>query len=94
MTDPRYPKLAKLLVNYSCALKRGERILLDLWDVPDEFAVELLRAVRAAGGVPFFFGIPGICDGIAMGHSGMKYSLASRELIADINLFSFVRSAI
>jgi len=53
MTDPRYPKLAKLLVNYSCTLKKGERILLDLSEVPDEFAVELLRAVRAAGGVPF-----------------------------------------
>ncbi|NQT90838.1 MAG: dihydroxy-acid dehydratase [Candidatus Omnitrophica bacterium] len=39
--------------------------------------------VRSGGGVPFVFGIPGICDGIAMGHTGMKYSLASRELIAD-----------
>jgi dihydroxy-acid dehydratase len=39
--------------------------------------------VRQAGGVPFIFGVPGICDGIAMGHSGMRYSLASRELIAD-----------
>lgn len=42
------------------------------------------RGIMAGGGVPFFFGVPGICDGIAMGHSGMKYSLASRELIADI----------
>ncbi|MFH1791627.1 MAG: dihydroxy-acid dehydratase [Candidatus Omnitrophota bacterium] len=42
------------------------------------------RGVSAAGGVPFIFGIPGICDGIAMGHSGMRYSLASRELIADM----------
>ncbi len=42
------------------------------------------RGVAAAGGVPFIFGIPGICDGIAMGHTGMKYSLASRELIADM----------
>ncbi|MDP2912867.1 MAG: dihydroxy-acid dehydratase [Candidatus Omnitrophota bacterium] len=42
------------------------------------------RGICAAGGVPFFFGIPGICDGIAMGHTGMKYSLASRELIADM----------
>lgn len=41
------------------------------------------RGVCSGGGVPFFFGIPGICDGIAMGHAGMKYSLASRELIAD-----------
>jgi hypothetical protein len=42
------------------------------------------RGIAAAGGVPFFFGVPGICDGIAMGHTGMKYSLASRELIADM----------
>ena len=41
------------------------------------------RGVCAGGAVPFFFGIPGICDGIAMGHEGMKYSLSSRELIAD-----------
>ena len=40
--------------------------------------------VCSGGGVPFVFGVPGICDGIAMGHSGMHYSLPSRELIADI----------
>ena len=42
------------------------------------------RGVASGGGVPFIFGVPGICDGIAMGHSGMKYSLPSRELIADM----------
>ncbi|MDD5680110.1 MAG: dihydroxy-acid dehydratase [Candidatus Omnitrophica bacterium] len=42
------------------------------------------RGIVSAGAVPFIFGIPGICDGIAMGHSGMKYSLPSRELIADM----------
>lgn len=41
------------------------------------------RGICAGGGVPFFFGIPGICDGIAMGHQGMRYPLALRELIAD-----------
>ncbi|MCP4376403.1 MAG: dihydroxy-acid dehydratase [bacterium] len=40
--------------------------------------------VNAGGGVPFLFSVPGICDGIAMGHSGMHYSLPSRELIADM----------
>ncbi|MBI2976949.1 MAG: dihydroxy-acid dehydratase [Chloroflexi bacterium] len=40
-------------------------------------------AVRAAGGVPFEFNTIGVDDGIAMGHKGMKYSLPSRELIAD-----------
>jgi dihydroxy-acid dehydratase len=39
--------------------------------------------VRLAGGTPFEFGTIGICDGIAMNHEGMKYSLGSRELIAD-----------
>jgi len=39
--------------------------------------------VRKAGGVPFEFNTIGVCDGIAMGHIGMRYSLASRELIAD-----------
>jgi dihydroxy-acid dehydratase len=41
------------------------------------------EAVREAGGVPFEFNTIGVCDGIAMGHVGMRYSLASRELIAD-----------
>ncbi len=41
------------------------------------------KGVHAGGGYPFLFGIPGICDGIAMGHRGMHYSLPSRELIAD-----------
>ena len=53
MTDPRYTKLARLLVNYSTALKKGDRALLDMIDVPDEFTVELIRAVRAAGATPF-----------------------------------------
>ncbi|MBE7559810.1 dihydroxy-acid dehydratase [bacterium] len=41
------------------------------------------EVVRAAGGVPFLFHTIGVDDGIAMGHEGMKYSLPSRELIAD-----------
>jgi aminopeptidase len=53
MTDPRYLKLAKLLVHYSTALKKGDRILLDMIDVPDEFTIELIRTVRAAGAIPF-----------------------------------------
>ena len=46
--------------------------------------VEAVRAgVYMAGGTPMVFGTIGVCDGIAMNHEGMKYSLASRELIAD-----------
>jgi len=49
----------------------------------DRIAEAVKAGVRMAGGMPVEFGVIGICDGIAMGHEGMKYSLASRELIAD-----------
>lgn len=49
----------------------------------DQIAEAVKAGIRAAGGTPIEFGAIGICDGIAMGHEGMKYSLASRELIAD-----------
>ena len=52
-----------------CHLKRAGEIVCE--------------AVRAAGGVPYEFNTIAVCDGIAMGHKGMKYSLASREIIAD-----------
>ncbi|MEN3943885.1 dihydroxy-acid dehydratase [Prosthecobacter sp. SYSU 5D2] len=49
----------------------------------DVVGKKVREAVRAAGGVPFEFNTIGVDDGIAMGHGGMKYSLASREIIAD-----------
>jgi len=42
------------------------------------------KGVHSGGGYSFLFGIPGVCDGIAMGHKGMHYSLPTRELIADM----------
>ena len=41
------------------------------------------KGIHSGGGQSFIFGVPAVCDGIAMGHSGMKYSLPSRDLIAD-----------
>jgi aminopeptidase len=70
MTDPRYKKLAKLLVNYSTTLKKGDRILLDLIDVPDEFSIELVRAVRRAGALPFV---------------EVRHTRVSRELLLEMN---------
>jgi len=52
MTDPRFGDLARLLIEYSTKLKKGEKVLLDMIDVPDEFTVELVRAARAVGGLP------------------------------------------
>ena len=49
----------------------------------DTIAEAAKAGVRMAGGTPLEFGSIGVCDGIAMGHDGMRYSLASRELIAD-----------
>jgi dihydroxy-acid dehydratase len=48
-----------------------------------EVAEEVKAGVRSGGGVPFEFNTIAVCDGIAMNHQGMKYSLPSRELIAD-----------
>jgi len=70
MTDPRYQKLARLLVKYSTGLKRGDRILLDMIDVPDEFTIELIRAVRAAGATPF---------------AEVRHTRISRELLLGTN---------
>ena len=49
----------------------------------DKIAEAVKAGIRMAGGTPVEFGVIGVCDGIAMGHMGMKYSLATRELIAD-----------
>ena len=49
----------------------------------DLLAQDVKAGIRMAGGTPVAFPAIGVCDGIAMGHEGMKYSLASRELIAD-----------
>jgi dihydroxy-acid dehydratase len=49
----------------------------------DLITQDVKAGIRMAGGTPVEFPVIGVCDGIAMGHEGMKYSLASRELIAD-----------
>ena len=49
----------------------------------NEFVGEIKEAVREAGGVPFEFNTLALCDGISMNHPGMRYSLPSRELVAD-----------
>ncbi|MCU0913505.1 MAG: dihydroxy-acid dehydratase, partial [Planctomycetes bacterium] len=49
----------------------------------DQVARTVKEAIVRAGGVPFEFNTIAVCDGVAMGHTGMKYSLASREIVAD-----------
>src|SRR5437879_5893789 len=70
MTDPRYTELSTLLIEYSTELKRGDRVLLDMIDVPDEFTIELMRAARKAGAIPIV---------------EVRHTRVSREIIRDTN---------
>jgi aminopeptidase len=53
MHDPRCDKLAEVLTRHSTKLQKGENALIEIFDAPDEIAVALIRAVRAAGAEPF-----------------------------------------
>ena len=52
MTDPRFTRLANLLVQYSTKLRKGDRVLIDAIEIPDEMIIELIRAARRAGATP------------------------------------------
>jgi len=68
MNDPRFEKLSSLLVAYSTSVKPGENVLIDVSDIPDEFVISLIRAVRKAKGNPFV---------------NVRRSKLSRELVKD-----------
>lgn len=70
MTDPRYTKLAHLLAQYSTQLKKGDRVLIEVIDVPDEFSVALMRATRDAGAIPVI---------------EVRHSRVTREALLDTN---------
>ena len=53
MHDPRIDQLARQLVRYSTSVKRGDKVLIDVYDVPEAVAIALIRQVRAAGALPF-----------------------------------------
>ena len=70
MMDPRYSVLASNLVGYSISLKKGERVLIDAFDVPDEMVVALVRAVREKKGIP---------------HVQLHHARVSRELLLEVS---------
>src|SRR5689334_19766402 len=53
MHDPRFDKLARLLVEYSVRIKPNEHVLIEGFDTPDEMIIALVRAVQKARGIPF-----------------------------------------
>lgn len=87
MTDPRYTKLAELLVQYSTKVTSGDVVLLDMIDIPDEFTVQMIRAVRAAGGTPL----------VEVRHSRISREIlratdsAHAELVRDVEMFRMKR---
>jgi len=53
MSDPRFDRLADMLTGFSTDLRKGERVLIDAFDVPDTFTIALVRAVQARGAMPY-----------------------------------------
>src|SRR5258706_776146 len=53
MKDPRFARLAQLLVHHSASVQNGDKVLIEAFDIPSEFTTELIRTVAGAGGVPF-----------------------------------------
>lgn len=52
MLDERMTKLARLLINYSCELRQGEKILIEVFDIPEQMVIELVREATKAGAIP------------------------------------------
>ena len=70
MIRPQYEELAELLINHSCSLEKGENVLIEAFDIPEEMVIATIRAARKAGGYPFVT---------------WKNNLILKELISDIS---------
>jgi aminopeptidase len=70
MTDPRFTRLANLLIRYSTKLRKGDRVLIDAIEIPDEMVIELIRAVRQVGATPLI---------------ELRHGRVSREMLRDTN---------
>ncbi|MBE2213001.1 MAG: aminopeptidase [Opitutaceae bacterium] len=68
MSDPRYAKLADVLTGFSTRLAKGERVLIDAFDIPDAMVIELVRAARRRGALPYV---------------QINHARVSRELLRD-----------
>ncbi|MGA0900733.1 MAG: aminopeptidase [Luteolibacter sp.] len=85
MTDPRIKALAKQLIGYSCNLKKGEKILLDLGDIPDAMGVALIRETRKRGAIPLLRLAHGrITREMLRGATEDQYKLISKHLLNEM----------
>ena len=53
MIHSQFEKLADLLINHSCSLEKGEKVLIEAFDIPQEMVIATIRAARKVGGIPF-----------------------------------------
>jgi aminopeptidase len=85
MHDPRVDQLARQLVGYSVALKKGEKILIDLYDVPSSIGLALIRETRRKGGVPVIrIHDSRINREMLMGATDDQYALIAKNLLAEM----------
>lgn len=85
MTDPRIEALAKQLIGYSCNVKKGEKILLDLGDVPDAMGVALIREARKRKAIPVLRVAHGrLTREMLKGATEEQYQLISKHLLHEM----------
>jgi aminopeptidase len=85
MHDPRIDALARQLVRYSTSLKKGEKVLIDLHDVPDSIGLALIREVRAKGGHPVIRLHQGrLSREMFMGAEDEQYGVIAKHLLAEM----------
>ncbi|MEY3394386.1 MAG: hypothetical protein RL346_622 [Verrucomicrobiota bacterium] len=85
MHDPRIDSLARQLIGYSVDLKDGERILLDLYDVPESIGIALIREVRRKKGIPVVRIHQSLIGReLLMGATEEQYQLISRQLLSEM----------
>ncbi len=85
MHDPRIDSLAKQLVGYSIDLKKGEKVLLDLYDVPDSIGIALIREARRKNAIPFVrIHQSRISRELLMGATEDQYKVSSKLLLSEM----------
>ena len=85
MHDSRIDALARQLVRYSTALKKGEKVLIDLHDVPDSIGIALIREARAKGALPFIRVHQGrLTREMLKGADDTQYAVLTKHLLAEM----------
>ena len=85
MHDPRIDELARQLVRYSTGLKRGEKVLIDLYDVPDEVGIALVKEARSRGAIPLVtINSPRISRELYKGATDEQYQLYAKHRMAEM----------